>query len=93
MNVLAIGHLTGKDIQPHIPAEAKVVAEMKKEGLIRDLFLKADMTGPILVLNDTNAEDARRRLATLPFVEEHLVAFELIELNDLPSAAPQANGQ
>lgn len=81
MNVLAIGYLTGKDMRSHLQAEQKRVAELLEEGLIADVFLKADRTGPVLILKDTDRADAKQRLATLPFVEEHLVAFELIELD------------
>ena len=76
MKVLAIGHLTGEDIRPHLEAE----------GLIRDVFLKADRTGPILLLNDTTADQARAQLASLPFVEHALVGFEYIELDDTQPA-------
>jgi hypothetical protein len=82
MKVLVIGYLTGKDIGPHLQAEGRRVAELRAEGLIRDVFLKADRSGPILVLNDTDARDARARLASLPFVEHNLVEFDYIELDD-----------
>jgi hypothetical protein len=82
MKVLVIGHLTGKDIRPHLQAEGRRVAELRNEGLIREVFLKADRTGPILLLNDVNADDARVRLASLPFVERDLVTFDYIELDD-----------
>jgi hypothetical protein len=81
MNVLAIGYLTGKDIRPHIAAEQEVVAKMRAEGFIGDVYLKSDRSGPILILKNTDRVDAKQRLATLPFVQEHLVAFELIELD------------
>lgn len=80
MNVLAIGHMTGKDIQPHIPAEQEAVARLRQEGVIGEVYLKADRTGPVLILKDTDRAGAQQQLASLPFVEEHLVAFELIEL-------------
>jgi hypothetical protein len=86
MKVLAIGHLTGKDIRPHLEAEGRRVAELRAKGLIRDVLLKADRSGPVLVLSDTTAEKAREQLASLPFVEQALVAFEYIELNDAPPA-------
>lgn len=82
MKILVIGHMTGKDITPHLQAEGQRVAELRDEGLIRDIFLKADRSGPILVLNDTTAEAARERLASLPFIEHDLVTFDYIELND-----------
>ena len=82
MKVLVIGHLTGKDITPHLEAEGRRVAELRADGLIRDVFLKADRSGPILLLNDTTAGEALARLASLPFVEHQLVTFDYIELND-----------
>jgi hypothetical protein len=82
MKVLVIGHLTGKDIRPHLEAEGRRVAELRADGLIRDVFLMADRSGPILILNDTDTDDARKRLASLPFVEHDLVTFDYIELDD-----------
>lgn len=81
MNVLAIGYLTGRDIKPHLQAEALAVGKLREEGLIRDVYLKADRTGPVLILNNVDRATAKQRLSSLPFVEEHLVAFELIELD------------
>ncbi len=81
MKVLALGYLTGKDIRPHLEAEQHRVTELRQEGFIRDVFLRADRPGPVLILNDTDRATAKQRLASLPFVEEHLVAFELIELD------------
>jgi hypothetical protein len=83
MNVLAIGQLTGKDISPHIPAEREHVAKLRAEGFVQDVFVKADRTGPVLFLNDTDATDAERRLQTLPFIVEDLVTFDFIELETL----------
>jgi len=85
MKVLAIGHLTGKDIGPHLEAEGRKVAELRAAGLIREVFLKADRSGPVLLLNDSTAQEAPGQLASLPFVEHALVAFEYVELNDLPA--------
>jgi len=82
MKVLVIGHLTGKDIRPYLEAEGRRVTELRADGLVRDVFLKADRSGPILLLNDTDAGDARKRLATLPFIEHDLVMFDYIELDD-----------
>ena len=86
MKVLVIGHLTGKDITPHLVAEGRRVTELRAEGLIRDVFLKADRSGPILLLNDTGAGDAAKRLATLPFIKHDLVTFDYIELDDASPA-------
>jgi hypothetical protein len=61
MKVLVIGHLTGKDIRPYLEAEGRTVAGLRADGLIRDVFLKSDRTGPILLLNDTTATEAPGR--------------------------------
>jgi len=86
MKVLVIGHLTGKDIGPHLQAEGRRVADVRSDGLTRDPFLPADRAGPVLLLNETNAHDAQIRLASLPFVEHELVTFDYIELHDTPPA-------
>lgn len=82
MKVLVIGHLTGKDIRPHLEAEGRAVAKLRADGLIRDVYLKTDRSGPILLLNDTTAAEAPGRLASLPFIEHELVTFDYIELDD-----------
>jgi hypothetical protein len=86
MKVLVLGQLTGKDIGPYLEAEGRAVRELRADGLIRDVFLKTDRSGPILLLNDVTAADAPARLASLPFVEHDLVTFDYIELNDAPPA-------
>jgi hypothetical protein len=35
----------------------------------------------VLLLRNTDRASAKERLAVLPFVQEHLVAFELVELD------------
>ena len=45
-------------------------------GFQSDLFFKSDKSGPILVLNNTNRDEAPWRLATLPLVEAGFLAFE-----------------
>ena len=86
MLVLAIGTLTGKDIEPHLPAEADHVRKLREEGLVRDVFVKADATGPILLLNDVDAAQAADRLAALPFITEELATFDYVELITITEA-------
>jgi hypothetical protein len=49
-------------------------------------ILKADRSGPILLLNDISAAEAPDRLASLPCVEHDLVMFDYIELEDTSPA-------
>jgi len=82
MNVLAIGRYASCAFDAYVPAEKQRVTELREEGLISDLFFKSDKSGPILVLNNTNRDEAQWRLATLPLVEAGFLAFEqLIEFD------------
>ena len=63
-------------------SENRRVAQLHSQGLIRDLFFKANRSGPVLLLNDTTAEHARQQLATLPLVEHKLMTYDYIELDD-----------
>ena len=70
MKVLVIGHLTGQDVTPHLAAEGRLVAELRAEGLIRDVFHnKADRSRGNQTLMETWTEAGRQRArtaATLP---------------------------
>ena len=86
MHVLKIGHLTGKDYSELLPEEGMFIAKARAEGLVRDVFLKADHTGPILILAGITADAARNRMASLPFIVHEVASFDYIEL-DLPPAS------
>lgn len=82
MTVLAIGTLTGKDGGPHVEAERRWIREVgRPTGLVRDVFLKSDGSGAILVLDGVDAAGAPRALAGLPFLVEGLIAFEYLEVD------------
>ncbi len=84
MHVLAVGQLTGKDFVPHLEEETKVVMAWRAEGFVEGVFMKADRTGPVLLLADVDAAAARERFAGLPFVVHELATFEFTELLDPP---------
>ena len=47
-----------------------------QEGALKDVYLKAGRSGPILALDDTGAVGARKRLVGLPFAVHGVVTFE-----------------
>jgi len=83
-HVLAVGQLTGKDIVPHLEEETKVVLAWRAEGFVEGVSMKADRTGPVLLLADVDAAAARERFVKLPFVVHELATFEFTELLDPP---------
>jgi hypothetical protein len=92
MHVLAIGTLTGRDFGPYLQEEAEYVAKLREEGLVREVFVKADQTGPILLLNDVSAAEAAERLASLPFITEGLATFDFVELITIAEAQERRRG-
>ena len=91
MHVLAVGTFTTQDFQQHLPEEGEVVARWFQEGALKDVYLKADRSGPILVLNDTDTAGAQKRMADLPFVAHGVATFEYIEILDRPDVPPTRN--
>jgi len=66
--------------EPLLQAEAARVWEMQQDGLIRELYFRADRRQAVLVLECESAEEARRRLGRLPLAREGLIDFEVIPL-------------
>ena len=79
MKVLALFHNQG-DPTPHLADERERVAELRDAGVLEQLWLRADRTGAVLLLEAADAADARRHLATLPLVERGISTVEVIEL-------------
>jgi hypothetical protein len=66
---------------PHAPAEIQAVWELYKQGIVREFYTRANETGRVvLVLESTSEEAAREALASLPFVQLHLIDFDFIPL-------------
>lgn len=79
MKVLAVSNNTG-DPTPHIPDEMRRVNELQAAGVIELIYLKADRSGAVIVLETESGEEAERQLATLPLVERGVTSFEVTEL-------------
>ncbi|MGO9903634.1 MAG: hypothetical protein ACLP0J_29105 [Solirubrobacteraceae bacterium] len=80
MHVLMIGQLTGKEYNHLLPEEGAFIGPLRAEGLVQDVFLKADHTGPVLILADVTADQARERMAELPFIVHDIATFDYIEM-------------
>ena len=88
MKILAIekefAGKTAEDFQPHLEAEAIRVWELYKEGVIREIYFRADRTNAVLILECENLEEAKEKLSTLPLVQEDLIYFDFIPLAPYP---------
>lgn len=90
MHVLMIGQLTGKEYNELLQEEGAFIGKARAEGLVQDVFLKADQTGPVLILADVTADQARERMADLPFIVHDIATFDDIEML-LPPAGLTTN--
>ena len=87
MHVLMTGQLAGKkeDYAELQPEENKFIRKAIAEGLVRDIFVKTDQTGIVMILSDVTADEAREKMANLPFIVHGAATFEFIEIADPPA--------
>jgi muconolactone delta-isomerase len=67
--------------------EAARVWEMHQDGIIRELYFRADESMAVLAFECADMDEAGRVVATLPLVEAGLIEFELIPLRAYPGFA------
>jgi muconolactone delta-isomerase len=75
------------DYTPHLKAEAARAWELHQQGIIRELYFRADEPSAILILECPTVEEAQGVLSTLPLVKNKLIDFELIPLAPYPGFA------
>jgi hypothetical protein len=65
----------------HAPAEIQAVWELYKQGIVREFYTRANEPGRVvLVFENASEEAAREAIASLPFVQLHLIDFDVIPL-------------
>jgi hypothetical protein len=65
----------------HAQAEIQAVWELYKQGIVREFYTRANETGRVvLVLESASEEAAKDALSSLPFVQLHLIDFDIIPL-------------
>ena len=70
-----------EELLRHAPAEIQAVWELYKQGIVREFYTRANEAGRVvLMLESASEEAARDALAILPFVQLHLIDFDIIPL-------------
>ena len=64
--------------------EAARAWELHQDGMIRELFFRADRQSAVLILECASMEEAGKALSTLPLVRRELIAFDLVPLVPYP---------
>ncbi len=65
-------------------AEARRAWQLYQEGIVRELYFRADRTEAVIMLECASVEAAQAALETLPLVRAGLVAFDCIPLKAYP---------
>ena len=76
-----IAGVSREEMMQHAPAEIQAVWELYKQGVVREFYTRANEANRVvLMFENTSVEAARDALATLPFVQLHLIDFDIIPL-------------
>ena len=78
---------TQAQFQRYAKEEARAVWELYHQGVMRELYFRADQPTAVLVLECASTGEATTVLANLPLVKQGLVSFELIPLAAYPGFA------
>ena len=83
MQFLAVSQNVG-DPRPYIQAEGAKTAELQSAGVFERVYLKADWSGAVIVVNAPSRDDAQRAVDSLPLTEHGITSFSLTEVIDPP---------
>ncbi|MFO1076258.1 MAG: superoxide dismutase [Planctomycetota bacterium] len=75
---------TADGFRRHAKDEAQRLWELVRAGVVRETYFRVDRNEAVLVLECRTEDEARESLSGLPFVREHLIAFDLIPLQAYP---------
>jgi hypothetical protein len=70
-----------EEMLQHAPAEIQAVWELYAQGICREFYTRANESGRVVLMFEApTLEAAKESLATLPYVQLHLIDFDLIPL-------------
>ncbi|MFJ9559094.1 hypothetical protein ACIRQQ_03510 [Streptomyces fuscichromogenes] len=81
-------HVTGTVTDPgrlsaHAEGEARVLRELKADGVVLSAFRRQDRPGAFLLVEADDVQDAQHQLGRLPYAANGLLTFEYIEVSRL----------
>jgi muconolactone delta-isomerase len=88
MKILAIEKeipgVAGGQFKPFLKAEAAKVWELYQSGVIREMYFDNEKHSAVLMLECSDAGEAKKVLQTLPLMKEGLIDFDVIPLAPYP---------
>jgi hypothetical protein len=84
MKIIAIAHeredATPEQFMPLLKAESLRVWELMQADILREIYFRQDSHSAVLILECTNADEAKKVLDTLPLAKSSIITFEVIPL-------------
>jgi muconolactone delta-isomerase len=84
MKILAVEKdkpgISQEQLQPYLQEESARAWELYQDGILRELYFRADFPAAVLIMEAGSVDEAKKALDTLPLVREGFVAFEFIPL-------------
>jgi len=71
---------TAADFEPHLKNEAQHVWELQQQGIIREVYFRADQHTAVLILECESLSRVRELLSSFPLVQQDLIHFDIIPL-------------
>ncbi|MFJ8492899.1 hypothetical protein ACIRBZ_31820 [Streptomyces sp. NPDC094038] len=68
---------------PHAEGEARVLRELKADGVVLSAFRRDDRPGAFLIVQADSPQDAQDRPGRLPCAASGLLTFEYVEVSRL----------
>lgn len=79
MKFLAVSD-NAADPRPFIEQETAQMEQLTRAGVVEQLYLKADLSGAVLIVEAQDQEAAAAQLGTLPLVQHEVTSFRLTPL-------------
>ncbi|MFE7789778.1 hypothetical protein [Streptomyces sp. NPDC057460] len=67
----------------HAEGEARVLRELKADGVVLSAFRRHDQPGAFLLVEAESLQDAQDKLGRLPYAANGLLTFDYIEISRL----------
>ena len=75
---------TSEEFQKYSKEEALNVWELYKSDKLREIYFGGDRNSAVIILECENVKEAEENLASLPFVKNKLIHFDIIPLKPYP---------
>jgi hypothetical protein len=75
--------VSGVDRAPFIEDEDRTIEQLRKDGVIQQIYVRADGAGAVSIVDADSVDVAMERLNQLPFVINGCITIEAVPVTEL----------